>query len=202
MSKAMAYHFPVLYEAAMTVLQAGSVKKMRKIVGKNTSVFEVACGYGRVKRQLHSSVQYSGIDLNQDFVDYGKKKGIDIKLGDIFDKSKYKKSEIILLCDLVHHLTIKQNKELFKIMEPFAQKKIIIFEPRICTLASKKNIFSRIIAKIFSAVDRDGVNEIDKWLSDKEYRKLFDDMFKESSRIESYTVKMNGLYYQIEYNIK
>jgi SAM-dependent methyltransferase len=199
MKKSLQYNYPKLYSIGISLLQVGSLRRLRNMIGQNKVVFEVACGYGRMKSNLHSTTKYSGIDLNERFIRYGQMKGRDIKYGDIFDKKSYKKSDIILACDIIHHLSKEKNLELFSILNSFAKKKIVILEPRICILASGKNIFSKALAKLFSWIDSDGVNKIERWFSDKEYKELFYDFSKLSSRVASYKVSILGAYYIVEY---
>jgi len=177
-NSAIQYRHPWLYSLGIKFLYFDALKILKDMVGKGKKVFEPACGYGRVKNYLYSCCNYSGIDLNKYFVDYGKRKGRDIKMGDILDRKSYKVSDIVILCDILHHLSMDKMKKLVSIATKYAKEKVVIIEPLFVDVASKKNIFSRFLANVFSRVDNDGINKISTWLSKEDYDNLFQELNK------------------------
>jgi SAM-dependent methyltransferase len=141
-------------------------------VGHGRRVFEPACGFGRMKKYLHPDCAYSGIDLNEKFVGFGRKKNRDLRLGDILKEENYCPADVILLCDILHHLQMPEIHQLFQIAGKFA-KKIVIIEPTFVALAAKKNTFAHLLGKLMTRVDSDGFNEITHWMSREEYDDLF-----------------------------
>lgn len=162
-----------MYDLGIRFLYFGGLNILGDIIGRKKSVFEPACGYGRMKRYIHSDCTYSGIDLNRDFIAYGQKKNRDIRLGNVLDHTNYRKVDTVLLCDILHHLKTGDIRKLLSIAVQYAREKVVIIEPTFVTIAAKKNIFSRMIGRIMSRMDSDGINEIDHWMSRDEYDSLF-----------------------------
>jgi hypothetical protein len=163
-------------------------------------VFEPACGFGRMKRYLHPDCEYSGIDLNTDFIRYGQKKNRDIQVGNVLDKENYRNADVILLCDILHHLKLKDIRQLLSIVVQFAREKIVIIEPTFVTIAAKNNALSHGIGKIMAAMDADGFNEIDRWMSRKEYDHLFLEL-KEENHISLMKVRQHRNHDFVEMHI-
>jgi SAM-dependent methyltransferase len=166
------YRHPRLYDLGIHFLYLNRLKLLKKIVGHGMTVFEPACGFGRMKKYLYEDCAYSGIDLNEKFVGFGRKKNRDIRVGDILKEENYRPADVVLLCDILHHLQMPEIHRLFMIAGKFA-KKIVIIEPTFVAIAAKKNLFSRLIGKLMTRVDSDGFNEISHWMSREEYQELF-----------------------------
>lgn len=166
------YRHPVLYDIGIHFLYLNRLKILKDIVGHGRRVFEPACGFGRMEKYLHADCTYSGIDLNETFVGFGRKKNRDIRMGDILEEENYHPADVILLCDILHHLHMPEIHRLFRIAGKFA-KRIIIIEPTFVALAAKKNTFSHLLGKLMTRVDSDGFNEITHWMSREEYNELF-----------------------------
>ena len=54
-------------------------------IGKHHSVFDVAAGYGRIAKFIDPSNSYQGIDLNEIFINHGRKQGLHLEVKNIFD---------------------------------------------------------------------------------------------------------------------
>ena len=104
---------------------------------------------------------------------------------------------MIVLSDILHHLSSEDTRTLFSIAVRFAREKIVIVEPEFVTYAAKKNTLSRALGKFMAVMDYDGINEIEKWLSDEEYKSLFYDL-KESNNIEKFKIKKFRRHYFVE----
>ena len=181
--RSFVYIHPRIYDMAIRFLYLDGMRIIKDLIGKKKSVFEAACGYGRMQKYLDPTCTYSGIDLNEKFIEYGQKKNLDIRLGNALDSSRYRKSDVILLSDILHHLTIKDIKKLLSIAVQFALEKVVIIEPVFVKIGSKDNFISRSISKFMVWMDSDGFNEIEKWMSRKEYDTLFTSL-KESNNIK------------------
>ena len=127
--KSIFYRYPLLYDWGIRFLYLDGLRIVKDLIGKNKSVFEPACGFGRMKRYLYPGCEYSGIDLNKDFIEYGQKKNRDILLGNVLEETQYRKADTILLCDILHHLKKHQIRELLHIAVKYAKEKIVIIEP-------------------------------------------------------------------------
>jgi SAM-dependent methyltransferase len=182
------YRFPLLYDWGIRVLYFDGLKILRDIIGRKKSVFEPACGFGRMKKYIHSDCHYSGIDLNERFIKYGRRLKRDISLGNVLDSSRYRKADTILLCDILHHLKVSDIWKLFSIAAQFAIEKVVIVEPTFVKIASKNNFISRAIGKFMSVVDNDGFNQINHWMSRDEYNELFQSL-KEAHNISEMRIR-------------
>ncbi len=195
MKKLLNYTNPQIYSFGIKFLYPfNELKSLKKLVGKNKTVFEPACGFGRLKKHIHKSCTYNGIDLNEVFINFGQNKNRNIELGDMFDQKNYFSSDIILLSDIIHHLSIEQGKKLISIAAEFTKEKIIILEPSFTGIASGKNWFSKQIGKILSVIDFDGINHITKWLTRDEYYKLFNEYKTENNFKEIIIKKKYNMY--------
>lgn len=188
---------PLMYEFGIRFLYFDGLKILKHIIGKKKKVFEPACGYGRIKRFISNTCEYSGIDLNERFIKYGQKRKINIKVGNILDIDNYKRSDVIVLSDILHHLNMKDIQKLFSIAVRFANEKIVIVEPEFITFAAKKNFVSRVLGKFMAFMDYDGINEIEKWLSEEEYENLFYNI-KKANDIEELKIKKFRRHYFVE----
>jgi SAM-dependent methyltransferase len=177
------YKHPLLYDFGIRFLYFDGMRIVKKLIGEKKSVFEAGCGYGRMQKYLDPSCSYSGIDLNEKFIEFGRKKNRNINVGNVLDHNLYRESDVILLADILHHLTINDIKKLLAISVRHAREKIVIIEPVFVKIGSKNNFFSRIIAKFMAWLDADGFNEIEKWMSRDEYDELFASL-KESNNIK------------------
>jgi len=176
------YVHPHIYDTFIRVLYFDGLKILKKIVGVKKSVFEAACGYGRLQKYIDPSCTYTGIDLNEKFVEFGRKKNRDIRVGNVLDVNQYRDSDVILLADILHHLAVKDAGKLLAIAVRFAREKILIIEPAFVKIGAQNNFLSRIIGRIMKWLDADGFNEIEKWLSRDEYDVFFKSL-KEANNI-------------------
>mgnify|MGYP001488660916 FL=1 len=195
--RAYIFRNPWLYSLSIRLLHFDGFKKIRDIIGKEKNVFEPACGFGRLQRYLYDSCSYSGIDLNEIFINFGKKRGLDIRIGNVLEETNYIKSDIIILCDILHHLTKDKIQEVVSIATKFAKEKIVIMEPTFVGLASGKGFFSRLAAKVFARVDFDGINNIEHWFTRQDYQKLFEHL-KETNKFAGMKIQISKGYYFVE----
>ncbi len=195
--RAYIFRNPWLYSLSIRLLHFDGFKKIRDIIGKEKNVFEPACGFGRLQRYLYDSCSYSGIDLNEIFINFGKKRGLDIRIGNVLEETNYIKSDIIILCDILHHLTKDKIQEVVSIATKFAKEKIVIMEPTFVGLASGKGFFSRLAAKVFARVDFDGINNIEHWFTRQDYQKLFKHL-KETNKFAGMKIQISKGYYFVE----
>lgn len=181
--KSIFFKSPLLYDIGIRFLYLDGLRILKKLVGKGKSVFEPACGYGRVKNYLYPCCTYSGIDLNEKFVKYGQKRNRDIQLGNILEKEHFRSADVVLLCDILHHLKLKDIYRLVSHAVHHAREKVVIVEPTFVAIGAKKNFISRFIGRIMAMMDADGFNQIDCWFSREEYDRLFDSL-RESNGIK------------------
>jgi len=110
------------------------------LIGKGPKrVLDLPCGTGYLMRFLHPTIEYEGADLNHRFLKRIRKKELkkrNIKLSkiilqhkNIFDFQDYQgeKKDVIVLCDILHHIYPK-HVDLINIAKKISNK-IIICEP-------------------------------------------------------------------------
>lgn len=133
------------------------MKIIAKIIGKNKTVFDVACGTGQLAKYLNPSNKYSGVDLNKKFVNHA---GPGIKEANIFDEKVYpKKADFIVISHTLHHIHPKE-KELIILAKKHA-KTVLVIEGIINTHSSQIwNNFANRFDKLFNFFgDADGINK-------------------------------------------
>jgi SAM-dependent methyltransferase len=161
------YRFPRLYDSLVGLIHGQDLKKRYQIIGDqigdNKRVFEIGCGTAMIVPFLHDNCTYEGWDLNENFIIYCKRKGLNVSLKNIFDFDDYPDSDIILICDLLHHLVPNHEELLTTIKTKEKTKKIIVSEP--ARSFKPKKIFKPFISLGHRiAGDFDGINHPDRIL--------------------------------------
>jgi len=174
------YRHPRIYHFLISFLYPKSLLDcLRKEIGMGKKVFEVAAGYGRLSRYIDASNNYQGIDLNPIFVRYGKRRGVNLRLGDILDAASYTIThDVVLVVDVVHHLTEQKLQRLFDFVFRYAKEKVIIIEPSFIHIVGRWGFLGKILGWIFRFIDSDGFNTIQKWFTHGEYEELFINRFR------------------------
>lgn len=172
------YRHPKLYDFLIRFLYTKKLlENFRYEVGKNQSVFEVAAGYGRMARLIDSSNQYYGIDLNNIFVKYGRKNGVNLEIKNIFDSEAYKKSDVFIVVDIIHHFPPEKIEKLFDIIFLHAERKVVVMEPSFVSFTKRYGILGKFLGWVFKIIDDDGFNRIEYWFTDEKYQELFQSRF-------------------------
>lgn len=188
------YRFTWLYRLLIPIIHRKKVVlAFKRAVGTDVSVLDVACGYGQMLDYMDESVEYNGIDLNEHFLAYAKKHGRNVKRADIFDKKSYKHVDVVCLVDVIHHLPEERLPELFDLLYSHAKKRVVVLEPAFVDLADKYGWIGKPIDWLFKKLDNDGINEIEKWLSEEEYIELFDTRFS-SNEGKHFNVNRNKVW--------
>ena len=82
MKKSIPYQFPKIYNLFLRAVDKGLTEQkyqyLAKIIGKNKTVFELGCGTALLADYLHPTCNYSGWDLNENFVNYCRSKGLKV----------------------------------------------------------------------------------------------------------------------------
>jgi len=142
------YFSPRFYEFVLSIVHGKNFERRYKVIsrkiGKRKKVLEVGCGTCELSKFIDESNTYYGLDLNRKFMDYGKGKreGINLIHGNIFELKKYPKADVIVAVDLLHHIFPKHEFLLRNLLRK--SKEIIVCEP-----------FGETMAPYF---DFDGVN--------------------------------------------
>jgi SAM-dependent methyltransferase len=199
------YRYPKLYQLLVHKLLYPKRlwQKLQKEAGENNSIFDVGAGYGYASYFLHHSNSYYGIDLNEHFVAYGRKKGINLERKNIFDPIAYKTNDIFLAIDIIHHLTPEKLKQLFDLVFQHAKQKVIVVDPAFISIARKYGLLGKFLGWFFRLLDDDGFTKIEQWLSEAEYKNLFQSRFSSDfGKDFVYNLQRVGGYYFIIFTKK
>jgi SAM-dependent methyltransferase len=128
---ALMYRYPRLYELALNVVHGKQLKKRYEIIaekiGENKRVFEPGCGTDMIHPFLLGGCVYEGWDLNARFLTYCRKRGVSVFSKDIFDFANYPESDVILICDVLHHVIPRHESLVVEARK--RTKTLIISEP-------------------------------------------------------------------------
>lgn len=172
------YRHPRLYQLLIPIIHRKAVIDVfRQEVGKNVHVQDVAAGFGCMAKYIDGSNTYRGIDLNEKFVEYGQKLGLDITKASIFDPDAYTMADVAVLVDVIHHLPPDKLTGLFDLVFKNTTQKVIILEPAFLNLSKRYGKAAAPIDWLMRQLDSDGVNKIDRWLSEEEYMSFFESRF-------------------------
>jgi len=146
----------------LKILHGRSLKRryevIAKEIGESKRVFEPGCGTCLIYPHLHSGCEYEGWDLNERFVDYNIKKGRRVYQKNIFDFDDYPPNDVIILCDMLHHIVPRHN-DLIKTALEKTQKLIISEPPTSFKLQKRFKRITYFFHKTF--LDDDGINPFD-----------------------------------------
>lgn len=172
MKASISYQNPRLYNLFLSLVNHGKIDEkyecLSEIIGKNKKVFDLGCGTCLLADYIDESCDYIGWDLNRNFVKNGKIRGLNIFQKDVFEFDDYPKNDVIVICDVLHHIVPKHE---FLINEAKKRtNKLIISDPVVSVPGY--NLLSKICCcKIYSYYDyllgdNDGINKLDdrkKW---------------------------------------
>lgn len=159
----LVYRFPRLYDFWMRKTpefhSREQLQEASKVIGKNKTVLDLACGTSLVTSFLDPTVKYHGFDLNRKFVSYDQRRGLDVKLANIFDEKNYPAHvDFVLISHALHHVHPRE-KELIALAQKHAGT-VLIVEGTIDSKVTMKWV--RLTGKsnfIFRTLgDADGIN--------------------------------------------
>jgi SAM-dependent methyltransferase len=125
------YRYPQIYNLVVEIIHGKYLKKRYKIIadeiGEDKKVFELGCGTAMIYPFLHRGCVYEGWDLNARFLEYCSKRGVRVFKKDIFDFINYPESDVILICDVLHHVIPEHERLVGEALKK--TKKVIVSEP-------------------------------------------------------------------------
>lgn len=147
------YKFPWLYERVLKTLHGQALEqRYRKIAEfiQQGTVLDIGCGTGLLAAYLRSGIKYIGIDLNERFLKYVHKKGLDVFKINVLDVKAYPPADYYVICDLLHHINPKHQTLLKELCA--LNGTLIVCEPFVTTKSKLKRLLIRAI------VDYDFIN--------------------------------------------
>ena len=133
MAKSIFYQSPWLYQWGLKVIHGVNFGKRYKFMAsfaqKGNLVLEPGCGPAILAQYLPKNAFYRGFDTNKDFVDYAIKKGRVVKIGNVLDRSNYCPADLVVACDILHHLAPSSRKSFIKNCFESCKNTFILCEP-------------------------------------------------------------------------
>jgi SAM-dependent methyltransferase len=159
------YDKPFFYNIFLKTLHGSALRKRYKIIaqeiGKDKRVFEPGCGTCFVYPHLHAGCQYVGWDLNPHFIRYNIKKGRNVYLKNIFNFNEYPPNDVIMLCDILHHVVPRHEELIMGALDK--TKKLVISEPKASFTVQRK--FRKIACFLHkNFFEDDGINPVEEMI--------------------------------------
>lgn len=131
--KSIFYKFPKLYINGLRWIHKGNFAKRYKYMASfaqnGDTVLEPACGPAIQADFLPQSVFYYGFDTNKEFINYARKKDLHVSLGNVLDTKNYFPADIVIACDILHHLNPNDRTKFIRNCFLSTNKIFIICEP-------------------------------------------------------------------------
>ncbi len=180
--RSLFYRWANIYKAGLKLIPGKKFdEKYHYIVneiGKADSILEPACGPALIPNYLKNGCKYKGFDINERFIKHAQKKGIDVWVGNALNPETYLESDVVVLCDAIHHIGISHEKQVVEYSLNSAKHKLIICEP------FKDNYISmfpnlipggkKFLEWWFNYIEKDGSNKVklDDFKSKKELKEM------------------------------
>jgi SAM-dependent methyltransferase len=110
---------------------------------------------------LQTDCEYEGWDLNEKFLEFCRRKEIKVSKKNVFDFQNYPDNDVILICDLLHHLIPNHERLVGEALK--RTKKLIISEPA-RSFKQPKMLKSIVLFYNYLCGDYDGINNPGKTL--------------------------------------
>ncbi len=179
--KSLMYRSPRFYVFMLKIIRGNDLERrymeIARIAG-NGKVFEAGCGPALLGRYLDSE-RYAGMDLNERFVRYARRKGYDCVVGDIF-KDEFPEADVGVAVDILHHITPREKELIERMRENF--ETVIVIEPANAFNVRLPGFLRKFWDSVFG--DADGINPLknrERWqFTEKELIEYMKDMGAES----------------------
>ena len=127
------------------------------VVREGDLVLEPGCGPAILAEFLPQGSSYKGFDTNQDFVNHANKWHSGVYLGNVLDLSDYYKAEVVVVCDVLHHINPTGRKKFIQNCYQSADETFIICDPG-KKINNKPNILYSIWKRLTEWGEKDGTN--------------------------------------------
>ncbi len=160
--KSLMYRSPKLYNFFMRLMHGKyflyKYKEIARIIGKNKNVLDLGCGTGLLSKFLDKSCIYEGWDLNEDFLKH--KNDLNVKCKNVLDFNSYPDSDVIIIADLLHHITPRHEELLVNARKK--AKYVIILEPKYNLIGGGLRL-GGFLYRLFDTIlgDNDGINDFE-----------------------------------------
>lgn len=156
--KSIFYSHPLFYIFLLKFLHRSAFSKryqyMASFVKKGDTVLEPGCGPAILANFIPKESHYRGFDVNGAFIKYAAKKYPDVHLGNALNPRDYSPADVVVACDMLHHLQPSDRKTFIKLCFQSAKKVFLICEEG---MNDKKR---RDLKWLLEHFDQDGLNEM------------------------------------------
>lgn len=132
-TRSIFYKHPQLYINGLKWIHKSNFAKryryMASFTQKGDTVLEPACGPAIQADFLPKDVFYYGFDTNKEFINYARKKNLNVFLGNVLDAKSYFLADVIIACDILHHLNPADRQKFIRNCFASSRKVFIICEP-------------------------------------------------------------------------
>ena len=160
MSQSFLYRFPWAYITGLKLYHgqnfSNRYRYMASFAKPTSTVLEPGCGPAILADYLPDKTKYSGFDTNLRFLDFAKRKKRAVFYGNVLDKKNYKLSDIVVACDILHHLKPDTRKTFIELCFGNCKYIFIICDP--AKKLEKPNFLLNIKNKLGQWSEQDGTN--------------------------------------------
>lgn len=182
------YSSGLLFRAAMHLLHGPGLNRkyahICSFISPGDRVLDLGCGTGTLQSHLKGNY-YLGLEMNDSFVAYAKKKGRNVVKQDVLRFRRFNDFDVCVMMDVLHHLN-PRHAELVEKALAGVRKTVIISEP---FDAPNKN---GALRKIGCILDDDGINASHTWMDKKALVHFYEEYSPE--RIDEISSSMIAVY--------
>lgn len=178
MSKSIFYKYPWFYLWGLKWIHKDNFAKryryMASFIKKGDFVLEPGCGPGILADFLPKGTKYRGFDTNKAFVEFAIKKDRDVFLGNVLDPQNYSQADVVVVCDVLHHLAPQDREKFINYCFKSTKKKLIICEP-VSKKRSKRGFLNQLRNRLVEWSEQDGTGnfKVEHFMTKKD---LFNDI--------------------------
>lgn len=156
------YQNSLLYKLGLLITHKGDFfaryKYMSDFVRKEDVILEPGCGPAFFADYLPQNTHYYGFDKNESFIKYGLKRGLQVWKGDALDRKNYRSADVVVVCDVLHHLKPKDRIFFLKHCFRSAKRTLVICEEG--RSGMQTGGFFYLLSRLwFEYIERDGINK-------------------------------------------
>ena len=160
-TRSIFYRYPALYIFGLKWIHKSNFNRryqfISRFVHEGDRILEPGCGPGILPDFLPQGSHYRGFDTNPDFIQHARKGDSEFSIGNVLDSDSYSKAEVVVVCDVLHHIDPMDRERFIKNCFNSAEKMLIICDPGKKAEQSKR-IFPEFRMRLTEWAERDGTN--------------------------------------------